>query len=68
MATVDDRISEAKSALHELVLGRRTATISRNGKSVTYTQTNRVDLERYIAQLKLSKSGARRRPMRPYYE
>lgn len=66
MATVDERISEAEDALHELVLGRRTATISRNGKSVTYTQTNRVDLERYIAQLKLSKSGARRGPMRPY--
>ena len=66
MATIDERISEAEDALHELVLGRRAATISRNGKAVTYTQTNRVDLEQYIAKLKLSKTGARRRPMRPF--
>ncbi|MBJ7555398.1 gpW family head-tail joining protein [Marinomonas spartinae] len=64
--TVDERISEAEDALHELMLGRRAVTVTRSGKTVTFTQTNRVDLELYIAKLKQSKSGARRRPMRPF--
>lgn len=61
--TLDEKISEAEDALHELSLGRRVVSLSRNGKAMTYTATNRVDLELYIARLKSEKNTYSRRPM-----
>lgn len=61
--TLDGRIAEAESALHDLNIGKRVAKVSRNGKSIEFTQANRSDLERYINQMKSEKAGARRRPM-----
>jgi hypothetical protein len=61
--TLDEKISEAEDALHELSLGRRVVSLSRNGKAMTYTATNRVDLELYIARLKNEKNTSSRRPM-----
>lgn len=61
--TLDEKISEAEDALHELSLGRRVVSLSRNGKAMTYTATNRVDLELYIARLKSQKNTSSRRPM-----
>lgn len=61
--TLDQKIEEAEDALHELSLGKRVVSISRNGKSLSFSQTNRVDLELYIARLKQQKPNARRGPM-----
>lgn len=61
--TLDQKIEEAEDALHELSLGKRVVSISRNGKSLSFSQTNRVDLELYIARLKQQKPNARRSPM-----
>ena len=61
--TLDEKIAEAEDVLHELSLGRRVVSLSRNGKNLTYTATNRVDLELYIAGLKSQKNTSSRRPM-----
>jgi hypothetical protein len=61
--TLDEKISEAEDALHELSLGRRVVKVSRNGKAMEYSAANRVDLELYIVRLKNEKNTSSRRPM-----
>lgn len=61
--TTQEKLAEAESALHELMLGKRVVSISRNGKALTFSATNRVDLELYIAQLKQQLNTTSRRPM-----
>ena len=61
--TLEEKISEAEDALHELSLGKRVVSITRNGKSLTYTATTQVNLELYIARLKSQISTSSRRPM-----
>jgi hypothetical protein len=60
---LNDKINEAEDALHELSLGKRVVSISRNGKELTFSATNRADLELYIARLKSQISTSSRRPM-----
>ncbi|UMR98615.1 phage head-tail joining protein [Escherichia coli] len=50
MATMEE-LAEAKAALHALYIGKRVVTVSRNGRSVTYTSAGLADLKRYIAEL-----------------
>lgn len=61
--TLDEKLTEAEDALHELSLGKRVVSISRNGKTLTFSATNRIDLEMYIARLKQQKGTSRRGPM-----
>ena len=61
--TLNDKLNEAEDALHELSLGKRVVSISRNGKALTFSAANRVDLELYIARLKSQISTSSRRPM-----
>jgi hypothetical protein len=61
--TLQEKISEAEEALHDLSLGKRVVSITRNGKSLTYTATTQVNLELYIARLKSQISTSSRRPM-----
>jgi len=46
------QITEAKAALHQLMLGRQRASVTFGaGKRVEYTQATRADLQSYIGQL-----------------
>lgn len=47
------KISEAEAAYHQLMLGKKTASVSFGPqKRVEYTQANKSDLRSYIAELK----------------
>lgn len=46
------RLAEAEAALHALAIGRRSVTVSYEGKSVTYTAGTMSELRAYIAELK----------------
>lgn len=50
--TTQQKLDEAESAYHALMIGELEVTVSKNGKSVTYNATTAHKLERYIAQLK----------------
>lgn len=50
--TPGQKLVEAETALHSLMIGESEVSIMRNGKSVTFQATNVEKLEQYIAQLK----------------
>ncbi len=50
MAT-QQQLTEARAARHALVTGRKVATVTMNGRTVQYTETNLADLEAYIQRL-----------------
>jgi gpW protein len=65
-ATIQARLTEAETALHELVTGtRRVMVRDADGRTVTYAQSQRGELEAYAeslrAQLPAAASGKRRR-------
>lgn len=46
------QIAEAKAAYHQLMLGKKTASVTFGpSKRVEYTQANKADLKSYIAEL-----------------
>lgn len=51
-AILEARLAQAEQALHDLSIGKTTASVSYDGKSVSYTQTNIGQLRGYIADLK----------------
>lgn len=51
-AVLQTRLAAAELALHELSIGARTASLSFDGKSMTYSQTNMGALRAYIAELR----------------
>lgn len=61
-------LTSAQSALNDLMTGGKVATVSYDGKSVTYTQANVANLMAWIQQLKAQLGvGGRRRAIRPFY-
>ncbi|MFZ2872759.1 gpW family head-tail joining protein [Zavarzinia sp.] len=46
------RLAEAEAALHALSIGRRSVSVSYEGKAVTYTAGNIGELRAYVAELK----------------
>lgn len=52
MATTAERLIEAETALHNLSTGRSVVSVSKDGRTVSYSSANRGDLERYINSLK----------------
>jgi hypothetical protein len=54
VATLEARLAEAETALHEVVVGGKVATVSSNGRSVTYTQADVQELRRYIQGLRVA--------------
>lgn len=51
--TLELRLAEARLALHQLQIGGKEQSVTfGSGKSVTYTQANRRDLEAYITALR----------------
>ncbi|EMB4326678.1 gpW family protein [Pluralibacter gergoviae] len=50
MATQAD-LDAARAALHELMTGKRVATVQKDGRRVEFTATSVSDLKKYIADL-----------------
>ncbi|EJF1946179.1 gpW family protein [Salmonella enterica] len=50
MATMTE-LKEAREALHALMTGKRVATVTKNGRSVSFTSATLADLRKYIAEL-----------------
>ena len=50
-ATIRNMLKEAQEALHQLVTGTKAVTIERNGRKVTYKESNVADLRLYIGEL-----------------
>jgi hypothetical protein len=44
-------LTQAKTALHQLSIGKKTVTISYNGETVSYDKTDEGRLRRYIGEL-----------------
>ncbi|HAK8205338.1 TPA: phage tail protein [Salmonella enterica] len=62
MATMTELI-EARAALHDLMTGKRVATVQKDGRRVEFTATSVSDLKKYIAEMEASlKTGGRRGP------
>ncbi|AXC73016.1 TPA: gpW family protein [Salmonella enterica subsp. enterica serovar Chester] len=62
MATMAELI-EARAALHDLMTGKRVATVQKDGRRVEFTATSVSDLKKYIAEMEASlKTGGRRGP------
>ncbi|HAK3431451.1 TPA: phage tail protein [Salmonella enterica] len=62
MATMAELI-EARVALHDLMTGKRVATVQKDGRRVEFTATSVSDLKKYIAEMEASlKTGGRRGP------
>ncbi|EBH8767328.1 gpW family protein [Salmonella enterica] len=62
MATMAELI-EARAALHDLMMGKRVATVQKDGRRVEFTATSVSDLKKYIAEMEASlKKGGRRGP------
>ncbi|UIN02456.1 gpW family protein [Yersinia ruckeri] len=47
-------LSEARQALHELMLGRRVVSISKNGRQVQFSQMDIKALRRYIDEMEVA--------------
>lgn len=68
LATLQLWLLEAKTALHKLKIGRMEASVSYDGKSVSYTQADMAKLQTYINDLEkqiatLTGQPRRRGPM-----
>ncbi|KAB8312283.1 phage tail protein [Erwinia endophytica] len=63
MATMADLLS-ARAALHDLMTGKRVASVQKNGRSVTFTSATLSELKAYISELEseLGVAVRRRRP------
>jgi hypothetical protein len=55
--SLDQRLAEARLALHELVLGKRVVKVMVDGQSVEFTPATRADLVAYIADLEAAAAG-----------
>lgn len=49
--STEARLEEAKEAYHKLRLGRKEVTVQRDGKMITFTPADRLDLKKYIIEL-----------------
>ncbi|WP_273867580.1 phage head-tail joining protein [Serratia odorifera] len=60
------QLEEARQALHELLTGKRVASIQKDGRAVTFTSATLNELRAYIADLEeqLGLASRRRGPAR----
>ena len=49
-----EMLNEARKALHELMLGKKVVSISKDGRQVQFNQANIADLRRYIQDIETS--------------
>lgn len=55
--SVDDRLAEARTALHHLQIGRAEVEVSYDGSVVKYAKADIGQLRAYISQLEAEKAG-----------
>lgn len=60
MATQVD-LDAARAALHDLMTGKRVATVQKDGRRVEFTATTVTDLKKYIADLESQVGTIQRR-------
>ncbi|MBJ9275298.1 phage head-tail joining protein [Citrobacter amalonaticus] len=60
MASQSD-LDSARSALHDLMTGKRVATVQKDGRRVEFTVTSVSDLKKYIADLEVQVGITKRR-------
>ena len=69
--TLQERLDDAKVALHELMVGRSGRVfVDQNGERIEYTAANRADLRKYILELEAEIAGTnifRGGPLRPVF-
>ncbi|HEI8778689.1 gpW family protein [Enterobacter kobei] len=67
MATQTE-LDAARAALHDLMMGKRVATVQKDGRRVEFTATSVTDLKKYIADLEsqVGNTSRRRGPARFY--
>jgi len=56
-AQLQTRLEEAREALHQLAIGRRSSEVTVDGYMVKYTRANIGDLEAYIVKLEAQLRG-----------
>lgn len=57
----ENRLAEAEQALHDLTLGNKVVSITRDGKRVDFQQSTIQELRNYISQLEALTTGKPRR-------
>lgn len=55
--TVDERLAEARTALHQLQLGKGEIEVSYDGQTVKYAKADIGRLKAYISELEAEKKG-----------
>lgn len=60
MATQAD-LEAARAALHDLMMGKRVATVQKDGRRVEFTATSVSELKKYIADLESQVGSTSRR-------
>lgn len=60
MASQSD-LDSARAALHDLMTGKRVATVQKDGRRVEFTVTSVRDLKKYIADLEVQVGITQRR-------
>lgn len=68
-AKLQARLDEAEAALHELLIGGKSVSISSGGKSVSFSTANKADLQNYINALRrqLGLEVTIAKPIRPIF-
>lgn len=64
---LQQRLEEAETALHQLMIGKQTASITYEGRSRTFTQAQVGDLKEYIKFLEDKIGGKRTRSRKVYF-
>lgn len=54
-------LDSARAALHDLLTGKRVATVQKDGRRVEFTATTAGDLKKYIAELEIQIGLTQRR-------
>jgi hypothetical protein len=54
-------LTEAETALHILIIGKKPVSVTRNGRSITYQITDEKKLRQYITELKAGIDGNKSR-------
>jgi len=60
MATLSE-LDAARDALHDLMMGKRVATVQKDGRKVEFTATSVAELKKYIAELEVQVGSSTRR-------
>ena len=59
--TRQEGLAAARAALHDLMTGKRVATVQKDGRRVEFTATSVSDLKKYIAELEVQTGMTQRR-------